>query len=104
MNQIQKTALINSLLTASYTVIIGVFMYFVSEVKLGRINTFLAPIAVLLLFVCSAAITGYLMFGKPAQMYIDGKKKEALSLITYTLIFFSAITFTAVILLIFFTR
>ena len=104
MNQIQKTALINSVLTALYTILVGSFIYFGSEIKLGRVNTFLAPIALLLLFVCSAAITGFLMFGKPAQMYIDGKKKEALSLISYTLMFFSVVTFVAIVLLIFFTR
>jgi len=43
------------------------------------------PIAMLLLFVTSAAITGFLVFGKPAMLYIDGKKREAVSLLGYTL-------------------
>jgi len=104
MNQIQKTALINAVSTAVYVIAVGSFMYFGSQIKLGRANLILVPISLLLLFVFSAALTGFLIFGKPAQMYIDGKKKEALSLLTYTLMFFSVITFIAIILLIFFTR
>ena len=102
--KIQKTALFNALATTLYITGVASFMYYGSTVKLGRVNTILAPIALLLLFVFSAALTGYLIFGKPAQMYVDGKKKEALSLLTYTLIFFSIITFVALLLLIVFTR
>lgn len=78
-------------------------MYYGSTIKLGKANVALVPITLLLLFVFSAALTSFLIFGKPAQMYIDGKKKEALSLLTQTLIFFSIITGTAIILLVFFT-
>jgi hypothetical protein len=104
MREIKKTALINSIATAFYVIAVGCFMYFGSLIKLGRANTFLVPVTLLLLFVFSAAITGFLIFGKPTQMYVDGKKKEALSLLTYTLTFFSIITFIAIILLILFTR
>ena len=79
-------------------------MYYGTLIKVGRANEILAPIALLFVFVFSAALTGYLIFGKPALMYIDGKKKEALSLLTYTLGFFSIVTFVTVILLITFTR
>lgn len=48
-------------------------------------DTIIIPMAMLMLFVCSAAITGFLVFGKPMMRYIDGKKKEAISLLTYTL-------------------
>lgn len=40
------------------------------------------------------------MLGKPAQMYVDGKKKEALSLLTYTLGYFFVITIAAITLLV----
>lgn len=78
-------------------------MYYGTLVKLGRANTFLIPVTLLLLFVFSAAITGFLIFGKPAQMYVDGKKKEALSLLFYTLGIFFVITFIFLILIILFT-
>jgi hypothetical protein len=104
VKEIKKSALINSGLTALYIILVGIFFYFGTMVKIGRSNVFLAPIAMLFLFVFSAALTGFLMLGKPAQMYVDGKKKEALSLLTYTLGYFFIITFIAIVLLIFFTR
>lgn len=104
MVTINKTALKNSLLTALYVAGVGSFMYFGSQVKIGRANSFLVPVSLLLLFVCSASITGYLMFGKPIFLYIDGKKKEAITLVTHTLIYFSAITVVAITLLLAFTR
>ncbi len=104
MNKIRKTALLNSLLTTVYIIAVGSFMYYGSAIKLGRENTFLMPIALLLLFVFSAALTGFLIFGKPALMYIDGKKKEALSLLFNTLSIFFVITFFFLILIIFLTR
>ena len=104
MKEIKKTALFNALATACYIVAVGCFMYAGTMIKLGRVNTVLAPIALLMLFVFSAALTGFLIFGKPAQMYVDGKKKEALSLLSYTLIFFSVITFITLFLLVIFTR
>jgi hypothetical protein len=99
----KKKAFINSFLTSLYIVAIGLFFYYGSLIKIGRVNTFLAPITMLFLFVFSAAITSFLLVGKPMQMYIDGKKKEALSLITYTLGFFFIFTLIALLLLIFFT-
>ena len=104
MNSIRKAALVNAALTTLYIVAVGCFMYYGSLVKIGRSNIILVPITLLLLFVMSAAITGFLIFGKPAQMYIDGKKKEALSLLMQTLTFFSINTLSAIILLITFTR
>jgi hypothetical protein len=104
VSKIRKTAFLNALATTLYVIGIGAFMYMGSIIKVGRANIILVPITLLLLFVCSAAITGFLIFGKPAQMYVDGKKKDALSLLSQTLIFFSVNTLIAIVLLIFFTR
>jgi len=104
MNKIWKSAIINSIATAAYVIGVACFMYFGTMIKLGRANTILVPIALLLLFVFSAALTGFLIFGKPAQLYVDGKKKEALSLLIHTLIIFSIITFLALVLLVIFAR
>jgi nitrogen fixation/metabolism regulation signal transduction histidine kinase len=104
MNKIWKNAVFNALATVLYIIAVGFFMYYGSLVKIGRTNTMLVPIALLLLLVLSAAITGFLIFGKPALMYIDGKKKEAISLLTYTLTFFSIITLIAIVLLVIFTQ
>jgi mannose/fructose/N-acetylgalactosamine-specific phosphotransferase system component IIC len=58
------------------------------------------PIAMLLLLVCSAAITGFLVFGKPVMLYIDGNKKEAISLLGYTLGILVIITIIAFVFLV----
>lgn len=79
-------------------------MYFGAILKIGRGNSFLIPISFLLLFVFSAALTGFLIFGKPTLMYIDGKKKEAVSLLINTLGIFFVITFIALTLLVLFSR
>lgn len=104
MDRVRKDALINAFTIALYVIAVALFMNWGSSIKIGRVNTFLAPIALLLLFVTSAAICGYLVFGKPAQLYIDGKKKEALSLITQTLASLVVFTITALILLVILTR
>lgn len=104
MDELKKKGFINAALTSAYIVSVGVFMYYGSLIKLGRANIILVPITMLLLFVFSAALTGFLIFGKPAQLYVDGKKKEALAMLTYTLVSFSIITFVFLLLLIAFTR
>jgi hypothetical protein len=104
MEFINKVALKNSILTALYVIGVATFMYLGASAKIGQSNTILVPITFLMLFVTSAAVTGFLMFGQPIQMYLDGKKKEAMSLVTHTLIYFSVITFTAITLLVFFTK
>jgi hypothetical protein len=43
-----------------------------------------APIAFLLLFVISAAISGALILGRPVMLYLDGQKKAALQLFMLT--------------------
>lgn len=104
MSELQKKGFINAILTALYVIAIASFMYYGSLIKLGRANIILVPITMLLLFVFSAALTGFLIFGKPAQLYVDGKKKEAISLLTYTLVSFFIVTFVFLLLLIVFTR
>ena len=51
-----------------------------------------ARVAFLLLFVLSAAITGSLVFGRPALMFLGGQKTEAVSFLLYTLAWLLAAT------------
>ncbi len=104
MKEIRKRAIVNAVATAAYVVAVASFMFYGSQVKLGRVNSIFAPIALLMLFVFSASLTGFLIFGKPAQLYIDGKKKEALNMLTYTLGAFFVITLVAVGLVVLLTR
>ena len=62
-------------------------------------NKTFTPIAVLMLFVLSAAIVGTLVLGRPALMYLDGKKTEGVKLFLYTLGWIAAFTIIAFIIL-----
>lgn len=103
MKDVRVKAFVNSILTSIYIIAIGLFLFYGTLFKLGR-NSFITPIAMLFLFVFSAALTSYLLLGMPARMYLDGKKKEALSLVTYTLGFFFVFTLIALLFLILFTH
>lgn len=100
MNKIIKNAFIDALGTVIYIIIVASFMFFLQEDVAKEPDTVLAPIAMLLLFVFSAALTGTLVFGRPILWYMDGKKKEAISLISYTLGILLIITILVFILMI----
>lgn len=65
----------------------------------GKPDSALAPIGILLLLVTSAATMGMLIFGKPLMLYIDGKKREGVTmavctigqLAAFTLLFFAVL-------------
>ena len=84
MARIITRALIDSFGTAVYIVLVVSFIFSLRNFPKLE-DTIIIPMAMLLLFVCSAAITGFLVFGKPVMLYIDGKKKEAIFLLGYTL-------------------
>ena len=72
----------------------GVFMYislvawflFNGKGVFGEIESFLLPVMMLLLFVISACITGLLVLGKPIHLYLNGNKREAITLLVATLV------------------
>lgn len=106
MKNISKYALINALSTALYIAfIVSLIYFFGNNSPKNTEQNFLFPIAMLMLFVFSAALTGLLVFGRPIAWYLEGKKKEALSLIIYTLGIFLIITIIVflIILLVTFT-
>jgi hypothetical protein len=79
-----KRAGLNALGTFVYVSAVGLFMANASRI-LGERDTTLTPVAVLLLLVFSAALTGSLVFGQPLLWYIDGKKREAVQLLVWTM-------------------
>lgn len=95
MNIIIKTAAINAVLTALYVSAISTFFFYIPKIfDNSKPDTVLAPIMMLSLLVFSAALVGALIFGRPILWYLDGKKKEAVSLFFYTLGIFFTITIT----------
>lgn len=100
MKNILKYSLINGLGTALYVILIASFIYYLGNSPFTQEDTIFIPVAMLLLFVFSAAFTGILVFGKPLLWYLEGEKREAISLLFYTLIIFSMITIISFLLLI----
>lgn len=47
-------------------------------------NTYWGPVMFLMLFVFSALITGLLVLGYPLWLYLDNRKKDAVTLLLYT--------------------
>lgn len=66
-----------------YVTLIAVFFRNANKL-FGKEDTFATPIAMLMLFVVSATITGSLVLGKPIMLYLDGAKKEAVKMLFYT--------------------
>jgi hypothetical protein len=87
-----KNPYLNALLAALYIVFIVVLITYGPVLARQKPDTVLAPIAVLSLFVFSAAFMGYVFFFQPILMYIEGHKREAVKLFTKTLAIFAVIT------------
>ncbi|MEK6945553.1 MAG: hypothetical protein AABW63_02055 [Nanoarchaeota archaeon] len=100
-SNIFKHAIINAFATSVYVATIATLMYLGGKGSFGTANdSVFIPISMLMLFVFSAALTGFLVFGRPVMWYLDGKKREALYLIIYTLGILMALTIVAFLFLI----
>lgn len=86
-----KYALINSFLTALYIGLVASFLFYGLRSFEQEPDTVFAPLLMLMLFVFSAALTGTLVLGRPVLWYLDGRKKEAINLLFYTLLAFFVI-------------
>jgi hypothetical protein len=75
----------SALLTAAYIAALSLFFFNAQSIFGQKEDNFLMPLLMLLLFVISAAITSFLVLGKPIRMYIDGAKREAVNLFFITL-------------------
>lgn len=94
--EIIRKAVINALATALYITLIASFLFYAPKIfDQEKPDTVFAPIAMLLLFVFSAAFTGVMIFGEPVLWYLDGRKEHALSLLVHTLaVFFIVLLIT----------
>lgn len=101
-NSILKIAGMNALGTALYVVIVATFLSNTPRI-FGNVPepTVFIPVAMLLLLVTSASITGSLVLGRPILWYLDGKKKEAVTLFISTVAMLLACTVIAFGVLVF---
>jgi len=96
-----KKSLINSTLAALYVFVLAFLMSNNKTISKGA-PEFLIGVGMLLVFVISAIVMGYLVLGKPILMYLDGAKKEAVKLFYLTLtwlVLIAAIVFAVLALL-----
>ena len=86
-------AVINSFGTVLYIALVALFFKLAPDIfgKDDGGKSFIIPIVMLLLLVISATITGFLVLGKPAMLYVDGEKGSALRLLGYTVGFLALI-------------
>jgi len=99
-NNIIKNAALNAFAAALYVAAIASFLFYSSRIfGSAKADTALVPFVMLLLLVFSVAFMGLLIFGRPVLWYLDGKKKEAVSLLVYTLGIFLTITIVALFVL-----
>lgn len=78
-----KISLLNSILAALHVSAVALLMSN-GQKLFGHNNNVFSGIAILLLFVISAAVMGSLILGRPVLMYLDELKKEALKLFYLT--------------------
>lgn len=95
-----KNPLLSAAVAFVYIIVVSSFMFYGGKF-LPKEDSVLAPITLLSLFTLSAAFMGYIFLFNPLQLYLDGKKKEAVNLFTKTLLYFGLIT--VVIFIIFFS-
>jgi hypothetical protein len=91
------SSLRNALGTAVYVAIVALIIYSAEKI-FGKMSNITGPIAFLLLFVTSAAITGFLVLGQPIMLYLDNQKREAVRLFLYTVGWLFAFTIIALVL------
>jgi len=89
--KLAKYGLLHSVLATAYISLIALLLNY-GTVFFAEGKNVIIPIFMLLLFVLSAAVMGILIFGKPAMLYLDGAKKEAIKLLSYTIGFLFVIT------------
>jgi hypothetical protein len=88
-----RNPILNALAASLYIVVIGLMMFYGPRMA-GRGNTpsVIVPIAVISLFTLSAAVMGYVFLYQPLQLFLEGDKRNAVSLFLRTVAVFAGIT------------
>ena len=87
-----KNPMINAFGASAYILLVASILNLISRTHGDKPDTFFAPVAFLSLFTLSVAIMAYLFFYQSIQLFIDGKKKEAVNFFLKTVGTFGAIT------------
>jgi hypothetical protein len=95
-----KNPFINAFAAALYIAVVvsGIFSLGNFEAKVPGI---IAPLTILSLLVLSVLMMAYTFFFYPVQMYLDGQKKEAVTLFTQSIAVFAGIVIVLLCTLLF---
>ncbi len=93
-----KNPLVNALAASLYIMLVASVMFYGTN-HTGPVNSIIVPVAMISLFTLSAAVMGYLFLYQPLQLYLDGKKKNAVHLFLQTVAVFAGITTFILVLL-----
>lgn len=94
-----KNPILNALSASLYIILVVTIMTFVTQPLRNKPDTFFAPITFLSVLTLSVAVMAFLFFYQPIQLFIEGKKKEAVNLFVKTTSFFAVFTVVILILL-----
>src|SRR3989344_2316157 len=83
-----KNPIINALTGLLYIVFVVSLLYYAPK-SVDKIESIFIPIAMLSLFVFSAASMGYLFLYQPLQLFLEGEKKKSVDLFLKTLVAFA---------------
>lgn len=98
MNNLGFKSLLPALGVFVYVLLVGLVITYGNR-WFGAGNSFWAPVSMLLLLVLSVAVVGVLIFGKPVFMYLEGEKKQAWTLLLYTIGWLAVFVVVAMVLL-----
>lgn len=94
-----KNPVINALCALGYIIFVVAAMTLATRPLQNKPDTFFAPIVALSVLTLSVAVMAYMFFYQPLQLFIDGKRKEAVDLFVKTMYVFAGITAFALTLL-----
>ena len=98
VNKLIQRSFLNVLGVVAYVCVVALVMANGNRI-FGVKDTAVTPIAALMLFVLSAAVTGSLVVGKPLLMYLNNQKNEAVKLFIYTLCWLALATITVFVIM-----
>jgi hypothetical protein len=98
-NRIVPRAFIHAFAELAYISFVSWVMFNGQALFGQQKDSFVSPIVFLLLFVISALISGLLILAKPAMLFMEGSRKEAVNMLIYTLGFLILFFFIAVFFL-----
>jgi hypothetical protein len=94
-----RNPILNALGASAYIGLVVTLIHFVSQTQRNKPDMAFAPVAFLSLLTLSAVVMAFIFFYQPLLLFIDGKKKEAVSLFVKTAGVFAALTAVVWVLL-----